>query len=55
MILAFIRRIGSGVWGYVATGLAVLITVLVTLSKAKKAGRDEVCGGDAALWDLSPL
>lgn len=47
MILDFIRRIGSGVWGYVATGLAVLITVFVTLSKAKKAGRDEVIAQSA--------
>jgi hypothetical protein len=32
----------SGIWGYVAVGASALVAILVALSKAKKAGIDEV-------------
>ena len=32
----------SGIWGYVAVGSSALVAILVALSKAKKAGIDEV-------------
>lgn len=32
----------SGIWGYVAVGAAALVAILAALSKAKKAGIDEV-------------
>lgn len=32
----------SGIWGYVATGLAALAGILAVLFSAKKAGKDEV-------------
>ena len=42
MIATFLKGIFSGIWGYVVAGLGVLFTLLGLLSKAKKAGRDEV-------------
>jgi hypothetical protein len=41
------KRLLEGIWGYVVTGLAVLLAVLVALAKAKKAGRDEVIADSA--------
>lgn len=32
----------GGIWGYVAVGASALVAILVALSKAKKAGIDEV-------------
>ena len=32
----------AGVWGYIAAAVGSLLAVLVVLSRAKKAGRDEV-------------
>ena len=32
----------SGAWGYLAAAAGALLAVLVVLSRAKKAGRDEV-------------
>jgi hypothetical protein len=42
MGLDFLRRVGAGIWGYVAVALAVLAALLLALAKAKKAGKDEV-------------
>jgi hypothetical protein len=41
------KRLLAGAWGYIAAGLAVLVTVLVALSRAKKAGKDEVMAQSA--------
>jgi hypothetical protein len=46
MVLDFLRRIGAGIWGYVAVALAVLTALLLALAKAKKAGKDEVIAAD---------
>jgi len=40
--LGAFKGIFSGLWGYVVAGLGILLTLLGLLSKAKKAGRDEV-------------
>jgi hypothetical protein len=40
--MTFIASLFKGAWGYVAAGLATLVAILAALSKAKKAGRDEV-------------
>jgi len=41
-LLGAFKGIFSGLWGYVVAGLGILLTLLGLLSKAKKAGRDEV-------------
>lgn len=42
MIWAAIKGFLGGTWAYIAAGLTALAGVLLVLSKAKKAGRDEV-------------
>lgn len=32
----------SGLWGYVAAGVAALVAILAALARAKQAGREEV-------------
>jgi len=32
----------SGIWGYVAAGVGVVVAILAALARSKQAGRDEV-------------
>jgi len=32
----------SGIWGYVAAGVGVVVAILAALARPKQAGRDEV-------------
>lgn len=41
-IVGAIKGALGGIWGYLAAGIGILLTLLGLLSKAKKAGRDEV-------------
>ena len=41
-LLGAVKGFLGGIWGYVAVGATALIAILAALSKAKKAGIDEV-------------
>ena len=41
-MLSLLKGALSGVWGYVATGLAAMVGLLAMYFSAKKAGKDEV-------------
>ena len=46
-LLALLKGGLSGIWGYLAAGLAALAGVVLILAKAKKAGKDEVIAESA--------
>ena len=40
--MSLVLGLFKGVWGYIVAGLATLVAIFAALSRAKKAGRDEV-------------